>query len=183
MGAWGPVEHKGPLSAASSQSLSAGPRRHFSTSVCVAIAGLSTPGQECWDTWGSWLPTPSLNYLPSFNSVSLLLKKMPPGIVSLVLSPANILESWYSLPVTIYRNISTPPWTFPGSPDISQPRVLISKSWKVQEGLPWLRAHFTLLHSNPWAGDDKTPIAVNPSPVERATFQSWIHRGKCCNVT
>lgn len=49
-------------------------------------------------------PSP-VNYLPSFNSLSL--KKALSGVVSSVLSPANILESWYHLGVPVYTNISS----------------------------------------------------------------------------
>ena len=122
-------EHKGPLRAASLHSLPAEQCRPSSISICISIASLFQPqvrNAGILGVYGS--PPPSLNYLPSFNLVLLLLKKMPPGIVSLVLSPANILEGGYYLPGTVYRNISTPHLTFPGSPDISQPQVLISGS-------------------------------------------------------
>lgn len=63
---------------------------------------LSTPGPGILGVNGS--PS-SLSYLALFNSASLSLKKALPGTVSLVLPPANILESWYYLRVPVCSNI------------------------------------------------------------------------------
>lgn len=67
----------------------------------------------------------SLNYLPSFNSASLSLKKVPGS--SMVITSKHLRELVLSS-VSVYRNISTPHLTVPGKRCSSQSRILVNGS-------------------------------------------------------